>query len=184
MRKFLFSVLAFLTLTGCSLNVSDLDNTPTKKVEAYLNDYQSLNDGVLEDLDMVIEKEESFTGDAKDRYKEVMKSNFEDLTYTVKDETVNGDTATVEVEIDVTDFYKVIKASEDYKEQHANEFNDESGNYDDNKYIDYKLKQMENTSDRVKHTIYFTLTKDKNGNWELDDVDESEEEKILGMYAY
>ena len=92
-----------------------------------------------------------------------MKSNFEDLTYTVKDETVNGDTATVEVEIDVTDFYKVIKASEDYKEQHANEFNDESGNYDDNKYIDYKLKQMENTSDRVKHTIYFTLTKDKNG---------------------
>ena len=184
MKKILFSLFTFLALTGCSLNVSDIDNTPTKKVEAYLNNYQSLNDGVLEDLDMVIEKEEAFADDAKDRYREVMKSNFEDLTYTIKEETVNGDTATVEVELDVTDFYKVIQASEDYKEEHADEFNDESGNYDETKYIDYKLGQMENTSDRVKHTIYFTLTKDEDGNWELDDIDESEEEKILGIYAY
>ena len=119
MKKILFSLFTFLALTGCSLNVSDIDNTPTKKVEAYLNNYQSLNDGVLEDLDMVIEKEDAFTDDAKDRYREVMKSNFEDLTYTIKEETVNGDTATVEVELDVTDFYKVIQASEDYKEEHG-----------------------------------------------------------------
>ena len=37
-----------------------------------------------------------------------MTNNFENLTYTIKDEVVNGDTATVEAEIQVTDFYKVI----------------------------------------------------------------------------
>lgn len=184
MKKLLFLLLALISLTACSLNVSDIDNTPTKKVEAYLNNYQSLNDGVVEDLDMVVEKEGTFTKDIKERYRNIMKNNFEDLTYTIKDETVNGDTATVEVELDVMDFYKVIKASENYKEEHADEFNDESGNYDEAKYTEYKIGQMEKTSDRVKHTIYFTLTKDENGNWELDDIDESEEEKILGIYAY
>lgn len=184
MKKLIFSLLAFATLTGCSLNVSDVDNTPTKQVEAYLNNYQTLNDGVLEDLDLVVEKEETFTEDAKDRYREIMKNHFEDLTYTIKEETINGDTATVEAEIEVTDFYKVNTASEDYKEEHIDEFNGESGVYDEAKYIEYKLEQMENASDRVKYTIYFTLTKNDDGNWELDDLDETEEEKILGIYAY
>ena len=34
MKKVLFSIFVMVILTGCSFNVSDIDNTPTKKVEA------------------------------------------------------------------------------------------------------------------------------------------------------
>ncbi len=184
MKKILFSLFAFVALTGCSLNVSNVDNTPTKKVEAYLNNYQSLDDSVLEDLDLVIEKEESFNDTQKESYKDIMKKHFEDLTYKIKDETVNGETATVEAEIEVTDFYKINQASDAYLEEHKDEFNDESGNYDISKYMDYKLEQMKKATDKVKYTIYFTLTKDEDGKWQIDDIDESDEEKILGIYEY
>lgn len=184
MKKVLFSIFAVVILTGCSFNVSDIDNTPTKQVEAYLNNYQSLSDDVLEDLDVVIEKEDSFTDEQKEKYRNIMKNHFENLTYTIKEETVNGDTATVETEIQVTDFYKINQANEDYKEEHQDEFNNEEGEYDIAKYIDYRLDKMENASDKVKYTIYFTLTKNEDGDWELDELDETEEEKILGIYEY
>lgn len=184
MKKVLFSIFVMVILTGCSFNVSDIDNTPTKKVEAYLNNYQTLNDDVLDDLDVVIEKEEEFTDEQKEKYRSIMKNHFENLTYTIKEETVNGDTATVEAEIQVTDFYKVNRANEDYKEEHQEEFTNEEGELDIAKYIDYRLEKMKNTSDKVKYTIYFTLTKNEDGNWELDELDETEEEKILGIYEY
>ena len=41
MKKVLGILGLALVMTGCSLG--DMDNTPTKQVEAYLNDYQTLN---------------------------------------------------------------------------------------------------------------------------------------------
>ena len=184
MKKLIMSFAMFIILTGCTFSITDVDNTPTKKVEAYLNNYQSLTKDVLSDLDLVVEKEETFTDEQKDKYKDVMKNNFQDLTYVIKEETVNGDAATVEVEINVTDFYKVNKASDSYLVEHEEDFKDESGNYDENKFIDYKLEQMSNTNDKVKYTIYFNVTKNDDGKWELEDIDEFDEEKILGLYEY
>ena len=43
---------------------------------------------------------------------------------------------------------------------------------------------MSKNTDKVKFTIYFNLSKDKNGNWSLDEVSESDEDKILGIYEY
>ena len=52
------------------------------------------------------------------------------------------------------------------------------------KFIDYKLDKMSKNTDKVKFTIYFNLSKDKNGNWSLDEVSEADEDKILGIYEY
>ena len=46
MKKFLILLLSSLMLAGCSM-AEDLDNTPTKKVENYLNKYQDVQDIVL-----------------------------------------------------------------------------------------------------------------------------------------
>ena len=43
---------------------------------------------------------------------------------------------------------------------------------------------MSNTNDKVKYTIYFNVTKNDDGKWELEDIDEFDEEKILGLYEY
>ena len=52
MKKLIMSFAMFMILTGCTFSITDVDNTPTKKVEAYLNNYQSLTEDVLSDLDI------------------------------------------------------------------------------------------------------------------------------------
>jgi uncharacterized protein with gpF-like domain len=110
--KRIFTFLAFaLILTGCSIG-EDMDNTPTKQVEAYLNNYQTLDSNVLAKLDAVVENEEMFDEDQKVTYRDILKKHYQDLTYTIKEETVNGDKATVEAEIEVNDYTKAIKEAE------------------------------------------------------------------------
>ena len=53
--------------------------------------------------------------------------------------------------------------------------------YDESKYMDYKLSEMEKVTDKVKYTIEFTLTK-TNGEWQLDALSNSDIEKLHGIY--
>ena len=115
MKKFLCLLGALIVMTGCSLT-ENMDNTPTKKVEAMLAKYQSLDAGVLEDLDEVVNAEDLFDNDQKDQYREIMKKHYQDLTYTIKDETIDGDNAVVTVEIEVNDYSKVMANADQYLE--------------------------------------------------------------------
>ena len=181
--KRLLLLFCLLMLTACSVNIDDIDNTPTKKVEEYLNNYQSLSSDVVSDLDIVVERENTFNLEQKDKYRKLMKKNFQNMSYKVKDETVNGDTAEVEVEINVYDYYKINKDADNYLLEHRDEFITD-GVYDEAKFIDYKLDKMSKNTDKVKYTIYFNLSKDDKGDWSLDEVSESDEDKILGIYQY
>lgn len=181
MKKVLGILGIALVMTGCSL--TDMDNTPTKQVEAYLNDYQTLNSNVLSELDSLVNQEEAFDEDQKTTYRDIMKKHYQDLTYMVKEETVNGDKATVEVEIEVNDYTKALKSAESYKTTNESEFYDDEGAFDEGMFNDYKLGLLKDNKERVKYTIYFSLTK-SNGEWTLDDLTETEQEKILGIYEY
>ena len=170
-------------LSACSLNIDDIDNTPTKKVEEYLNNYQSLSSDVVNDLDIVVERETTFNLEQKNIYRKIMKKNFSNMSYNVKEETINADSAEVEVEINVYDYYKVNKAADNYLFENRDEFITD-GVYDEEKFINYKLDKMEKNTDKVKYTIYFNLSKDDKGDWSLNEVSDTDEEKILGIYAY
>ena len=181
--KRILVIALLLLLTACSFNIGDIDNTPTKKVEEYLNNYQSLSSDVVSDLDIVVERETTFNKEQKDKYRKLMKKNFQNMSYKVKDETVNGDIAEVEVEINVYDYYKVNKDADNYLLEHRDGCIVD-GVYDESKFIDYKLDKMSKNTDKVKFTIYFNLSKDNSGNWSLDEVSELDEDKILGIYQY
>ena len=112
MKKLLGIIAIILLLMGCTLG--DIDNTPTKQVEAFFNNYQTLDKKVLDDLDTVIAKQTTFTNEQRDEYRSIIKKHYQNLTYEIKDETVNGDRANVEVEIEVTDFYKALNEAEKY----------------------------------------------------------------------
>jgi len=56
-------ILLLLLLTGC--NTLDISNTPTKKAETFLNNYQILTEDVINDLDNVIEEKYNFDDDLK-----------------------------------------------------------------------------------------------------------------------
>ena len=181
MKKILSIIGLTLILTGCSLG--NMDNTPTKKVEEYLNNYQTLDSNVLSELDSIIEHEEMFNDDQKTTYRDILKKHYQDLVYKIKEETVNGDKATVEVEIEVNDYTKVLNESENYRTTNESEFLDEDNLFDESKFNDYKLDLLKSNKERVKYTIYFSLTK-TDDEWVLDNLTQTEQEKILGIYEY
>ena len=181
MKKVLSILGLALVLTGCS--IGNMDNTPTKKVETYLNNYQTLDSNVLTELDSLVNQEEMFDEDQKTTYRDIMKKHYQDLTYTIKEETVNGDKATVEAEIEVNDYTKVLKEAETYRTTNEDEFLDDEGMFDESMFNDYKLDLLKDNKERVKYTIYFSLTK-SGDEWVLDDLTETEQEKILGIYEY
>jgi len=176
MRKIMWLIVLALLLAGCELG-SDMTNNPTSKVEGYLDGYKRLDQSVLTDLDNMIENNR-YTIEQRTTYKELMKKHYRDLTYEIKDETVNGNRATVEVEIEVTDYNKALSG-------HTNpdDYLDDEGNYSESKLYDYQLDLMKKSEDRVKYTIIFYLTKEKD-KWTLDELSETTKEKIHGIYIY
>ena len=181
MKKVLSILGLALVITGCSLG--DMDNTPTKQVETYLNDYQTLNSNVLSEIDALVANEKMFDEDQQTTYRDIMKKHYQDLTYTVKEETVNGDKATVEVEIEVNDYTKALNEAETYRTTNESEFLNDEGIFDDALFNTYKLDLLKDNKERVKYTIYFSLTK-MDDKWILDELTETEQEKILGIYEY
>lgn len=180
MKKILLVfLLGLFLLTGCD----NLMNTPTKKVENLLGKYQKMDEVVRTQLGDTLLMDAVLSKEQKDKYKELMEKQYNDLVYTVKDESIDGKTAVVEVEIEVYDYNKAITESEDYLLNNASEFQDESGIVNTTKYNDYKLNAIENMKDRVKYTINFTLSK-VDDEWIVDDLTEAERLKIHGLYAY
>lgn len=179
MKKFLLIIMTLFLLVGCETVM----NNPTKRVETFLNKYQTMDSEVLKQLDETLSNDVNLTESQKKDYKDLMKKQYQNLTYTIKDEEVNGDKATVKVEIEVYDFNKAMTKADDYLSENQDEFTDENNNIDNEKFMDYKIKEMKNVNDKVKYTIDFTLTKNNN-KWQLDDIDEITRQKIHGIYNY
>ena len=179
MKKILFIFLGFLLIftTACD----NVGNTPTKKVEELMGKYQSLDEDVLDDLNSVIASEKNLTSEQQERYRKLIEKQYKNLTYEIKDERVDGDNATVEVEIQVIDLSRANAEAEDYLTNNRDEFNDDNGNYSKEKFTNYNLDKMENLKDKVKYTLQLTLTKDDE-EWELDNLTETERQKIHGIY--
>lgn len=179
MKKIFLMLFIALIFTGCD----KLDNTPTKQVESFFNKYQVLDKDVLNDLDSAVAEESNFNTEQRDKYKNIMKKHYQNLVYEIKDSKEDGNKATVTVEIEVTDYSKVIAATKVYLDTHKNEFLDEDGNYDNIKFNDYRLNELQKTKDKVKYTLDLTLTK-TDDKWEIDSISNEIEDKIHGIYEY
>ena len=178
-KKFIFLILAIFILVGCG----NMMNTPTKKVEEFLSNYQNQSKEVLDQLDDVVEDSDTFTETQKDDYYDLMKKQYKNLTYKIKDETTDGDTATVVVEIEVIDYGKEIANAETYLVTNRSEFvsDIEKDVIDTEKFMSYKIDMMSKAKDKVTYTINFRLTK-KDGVWKLNDLSDIDRLKLHGLY--
>ncbi|MEG2322499.1 MAG: membrane lipoprotein lipid attachment site-containing protein [Bacilli bacterium] len=179
MKKIISFLTILLLFTGCT----DLSNTPTKKSEAFFKKYQSLDNNVLVDLNGVITANSNMNQKQKDIYRDIMKKHYQNLTYEIKDETIDGNSAVVNVEISVTDFKKVIDEADAYLLTHKEEFNNDKKEYDASKFMDYRLEQLKKAKDKVKYTLHLSFTK-TNKEWTLDKLDSVTYDKINGVYNY
>ena len=173
-----FSCILFLVvLSACSM-----DNTPTKKVENFLGNYQKLDNSVLSQLKSMVDTDTLMTDEQRTTYTDIMKKQYQDMKYTIKDERIDGDTATVTTEVEVYDYYKTTSEAEEYYNANQKEFFTD-GALDNTNYVDYRIGKLKDTKDKVKYTIDFTLTKVDN-NWVLNDIDDVTRQKIHGLYAH
>lgn len=179
MKKLIILFVSILLLCGCD----EINNTPTKQVESFFNRYQTLDSDVLDDLDRVIAEEEVFDTTAREEYRKLIKDQYRNLTYMIKEEKIDGDEATVSAEITVVDYSKVIAEAELYKNNNLDEFKDENGDYQVSKYSNYVIEQLKKAKDKVKYTVEIELTK-VDDKWKIKGIDETTEDKILGIYKY
>jgi len=178
MKKLVIFLIVLILFTGCS---NDLMNTPTKRVETLMNNYITLNSEVLSDLDKTLLSETVMTNDQKERYKSIIKRQYQHLSYEIKDETIDGDAATVEVQVEVYDYGKAINDANNYLQENSNEFLTTEGVMDTEKFNNYKLDNLEKVKDKVTYTLNLTLRK-IDDKWTLDDLTDVEINKIHGLY--
>lgn len=165
-KKLILLLISIFLLVGCENTMA----TPASKVESFLGKYQKLDKNVLLDLDNVIKKDTDMNKSQKEKYKNLLEKQYQNLSYKIKNEEINGTTSIVETEIEVLDYKSVIEEVDKYYEK----------NEIDN-YIDYKLEEMGKQKDKVKYELVFFLEKE-NGNWVIKELDEEDYKKIHGLY--
>ena len=168
MKKIVSLFIFLLLLVGCSLS-----NSPTSKVEEFLNKYQTLDSDIKSGIDDIL-KEENLTDSQKERYRKVIEKQYRNLSYEIKNERIDGDTATITVEIEVMDYKKEVNDTNNYYQG--------IDNYTIEDYNNTKLDKLEKAKDKVKYTIDFEVKKDGNGNWKLSSLSNETIKKIQGLY--
>lgn len=167
MKKIIIILSLLIFLTGCENTL----NTPTKKVENFLNDYQNLNPEVLKRLESSVEAD-NLTKSQRKKYIGLLEKQYQNLSYKIVNEVVNDDNAIVDVEIEVLNYTYSIADSKKYYETHKDEIED---------YNEYMLNNLEKVKDKIKYNISIDLTK-YDGNWELNEIDRTIIQKIHGLY--
>ena len=189
--------ILLLVIVGCSNNMS----TPTNKVEEFLGKYQSMDEDVLKQLDQVIKDDDTMNDDQKDKYKALMEKQYQNLSYKIENEDIEGNSATVDVEIEVLDYATTASKAQEYYNEHKEEIEEK---YKDKKedndnsledagddvlqaveesvaYINYKLEELETANDTVTYDMTFYLTKE-DGEWILQDISDLDRKKLHGLY--
>lgn len=176
--KVLLVVGICLVLAGCGC----MKKTAKGAVQDYLNQYKNLSSNVISSMDDVV-NDENLTDNQKEKYRDILKRQYQDLKYEITSEKYDGDNATVEVKITVYDLYKVQKDANNYLTNSGDEFK-ENGVYSNDLFMNYKLDKMKKVTDTVEYNITFNVTKDDKGNYKVNDLSNSDLEKIHGVYNY
>lgn len=163
----MFLVSLLFIFTGCT----DLMNTPTKRVEELFSKYQTLDKDITKEIDTLV-KSENLTDEEANRYRNIIEKQYKMLVYDVKDEKIDGDNATVTVQIEVLDYKSAIQKVD---------LNYQDDNYDKIKYTQDKLEALEQTKDKVTYTIEVPLVK-KDKKWQVSNLSNDDLKKIQGMY--
>lgn len=156
-------LFSFSLLVGCTLG-----NTPTSRVENMLSKYQMLDNSINVSYT-------SFTTDTnlgKDiigGYEKAIEKQYRNLSYEVKDEVIDGDTATVTIQIEVMNYKDVI-----------DRYN--KNDYELVRYHELVIEALKDTKDTITYTLDITLTKDNSDNWSIDTLTTENINKLLGIY--
>lgn len=151
----------------CFLAGCDLANTPTSQVEESLSKYQRLDKNIDINEFLLID-EEDLTENNKEEYQKLIKKQYRNLSYSIKEEEINGEKAKVTAEITVLDYGREIRKLEEEKD------------------LDYSkklLEKLKKVKKKVTYTIKFKVEQDENNQWKVEPLGKDDQEKLLGIYS-
>jgi len=174
MKKLITILLVSIFLVaGCDNTM----NTPTSKVEEFLSKYQNLDSKVLKELDGILKKDENMSADQSKEYKILLEKQYQNLSYKIKNEQVEGDSATVDVEIEVLDYQTAITKAKEYYSEHQDEFKDSNKDkQEDNQESD---TEDANKSDNLKDKVEDVKDKVTDNLDDLGEKAEDAKDKIM-----
>lgn len=164
-RKILLFLIPLLFLVGC-----EMSNTPKGRVESLMMKYQKVDIDISNGINNIID-EQSMTETQRGRYRSLLERQYKNLSYEIKDEKIDGNNATVTVEIEVIDYKKAI-----------NDLLFDNTIYTKETYDDEKLNRLESALDKVTYTLDISLSKDEDGEWKINALTNEDIKKIQGMY--
>ena len=158
----LLLILTITIITGCELN-----NNPTSKIEELLGNYQRLDNEITINY-TDLSNDTNLTKEQQERYNKLIKNQYQNLVYNIKEEQIDGDNSIITVEIKVKNYKDTI-----------NKFIKE--NYTTEEYHNQVLDALENTKEKVTYTIEFDVTKE-NKKWKVSNLTTEQQQKLLGIY--
>ena len=165
MKRIIVLIIVLFLVVGCGVS-----NTPTAKVEEVLMKYQRLDNDINNGINEVISAE-NLTEDHAKRYRDLLVKQYKNLLYDIKNELINGNQATVSVQVEVYDYKNAIS-----------DMVFDSSIYTKEAYDEEKLNRLEGVTGKVNYLLDLTLTKDSEGVWHLSALTNDEIKKIQGMY--
>lgn len=178
MKKILVVLCAMLLFAGCSCSLND--KTPEKAIDTFFEKYRAKDNDIITQLKETIDSED-LTDSQKEKYQTLMEKQYDQLAYVVKDVNENGNEATATVELTVLNYRSAVLEAEAELQSNPTKFNDDSGKFSNEKYMDYKIEKMQAVTSTTTYTIELSLTK-KNGMWSVNDLSSEDITKIHGLY--
>lgn len=178
MKKIILIICAILLFTGCSCSLND--HTPEEAIDTFFEKYRNKDNDIITQLKDTIENEDLIDS-SKEEYETLMENQYDQFSYVIKNIEKNDDMATATIELQVLNYKSAILRAEDDLQQNPEKFNDEKGNFSEEKYKIYKIELMKDVDEMTKYTIEINLTKE-NGMWHVDQLSDEAISKLHGLY--
>ena len=176
MKKIIVIICCIFLLMGCGAN----DYTEEEAIDTFFNKYRQKDDNVITQLIDTITNEDMEDA-SKEEYQKLMEKQYDQFAYVIKDIEKQDDSAIATVEITVLNYRSAILKAEEELNSNPKAFDDEQGNFSEEKYMEYNIEKMKEVTDTTTHTIEVELTKEDD-MWKVRQLSGEDISKLHGLY--
>lgn len=165
-------VLIVLVLVGLFVLTRTSSKSPLDLTLDFMNKYKNASSEVMNEVKYPFNDELS---DAQlTTYKDLIRSQYKSMTYEIVNETVGEVDAIIKVDFDVFDYASSYDKANSYLSLYGKDMSLE-------KQINYKLKEMSKTKEKVTYSIEFKYYK-LDGVWYMTDFNKADLSKLSGTF--